>query len=87
MPDKLNVKAGSPLSVYFNIIIVLVFSRLLVWVFGRFLDFSGDIGFLYRHTHPDTLSFLNFFSEWWLLSPLRWPVDPFQLRLPPGTNL
>jgi len=29
----------------------------------------------------------SFFSERWLLGPLKWPVSPFQLRFLTGSNL
>jgi len=40
--------------------------------------FFADFGFLYSHPHPEPLSFFNFFSEYWLVGPLQWPVGLFQ---------
>jgi len=85
-PGKLNVKTGPPLAEIFEFIIILIFSWLLL-----FLHFSGCLHFFNQFKHPrhlGSLSFLNFFSESWLVAPMRWSMGPLQLRFsPPGPNL
>ena len=74
-PAKLNVKSGPrPLpSLYFCIYYCFGFSRLFFFAF--FGVFSGDFGFLYRHSIPDLLLFFNYF-----LSVSQWA--PFSLVSP-----
>jgi len=71
---KLYVKTVLPPNLYFALRILLVFSTLLFHVF--FGLFSGDSGFWFSHPHPDLPSFLKFFFECWVVSPVQWPVGP-----------
>ena len=59
---KLNVKTGPPLTLYYGIWCLWVFTKLLLFcIFRKFFQvFSGDFGIHYRHPHPDSQSFLNF---------------------------
>jgi len=64
-PAKLNVKTGPLPNLYFGICYSSTFSRLLFFAF--FGVFSGNLGFLYSHSIPDLLLFLNYFlgiSQW-----------------------
>ena len=54
---KLNVKNGPPRSLNFGIYYSFAFIRLLFFAF--FGVFSGDFGFLYNRSIPDSLLFLN----------------------------
>jgi len=64
-PTKPNVKSEPLSSLYFGIYYSFGFSRLLFFAF--FGVFSGDFGFLYSHSTPDLLLFLNYF-----LSVVQW---------------
>jgi len=34
------------------------------------------------HHHPDSLPFLNFFPQYWLVGSLRWKLGPLQRSFP-----
>ena len=60
---KLNVKTRLPLDLF------------SFWFFRRFFAFFGVfssvLGFQYSHPHPDSSSFLKFFSVCWSVGPLQ----------------
>jgi len=58
-PAKLNVKIRPLPRLYFGIYILLVSVDCCFYAF--FGVFSGDFGFLYSHSIPDLLLFLNYF--------------------------
>ena len=80
---KLNIKTGSPLSLYFGVKYSFVFSSLLLFVFfGSFLDcFRVILGFVWKSTSGYTLISQRF-SECWQVGLLPWPVSPLQPRFP-----
>jgi len=77
----LNVKTW----LIFQCSILFVLSRLCF--FALFRMFSGYFGLYYGHPHADSLSFINLFSECWLVGPLRWPEGRLQLSSPSGSNV
>jgi len=61
--DKLNVKTGPQNSCNFGIYYFFGFQY-------RLLFFTGDYGFSHGHPQPESLAFLNSFSEYWLVVPI-----------------
>jgi len=59
-PGKLNVKTLPHLAYILVFRFLLVFRRLLFLAFFRV--FSGDFVLQYRHLHPNSLSYINFFK-------------------------
>jgi len=53
----------------------------------RLLAYTHRGKYILEHQHPDSLSFLKFFSECWLVGPPHWSVGPLQLSFPIGSNL
>ena len=78
LPSKLIVKTGPHSACISLFSILLVFSRwLLFCVFGMFS----------RHIRIHYYFSSFFFSEYWLVGPLRCPVVPLQLSFHTWSNL
>ena len=84
-PGKLNVKTRPPLSLYFGFSIILFFSRL--FFFFHFSEYFPVIYGFGTAIHIRIHHHSKLFSEFCLVDLIQWPVAPFVLSSPPGSNI